>query len=595
MALLKKALSGILENNNTRRGLLGLGAGIAATVKRNKAMEEAEEQQDLQRAYQASLNTRMATFEGNPDYMELYSQDYLGNPGLNAGYNSSYTKEFDTTPNLRYQMGGMSPMGNPNEPNSLVSPGESFEFPNGEEATLPGNSTPNGNDTIPMNLPSGTQVFSNSLKVPGTNKTFAKEHEKLIKQKEKEEEKLDKSMSKKGPKYTRLAEKTAKYNIKYLEGKINNLFQLQQSLNNNNTGAEGQNPAPPMSMFQWGGQKGGFDLYGGEEANMPTWMPYNQDMNWDATLGDLYDKHPHYRQGMYTSYPMPGAKQTPTADQTMDQANTNWAMEYAQGTLDNLMTDEAEAAMNQSNLNWATNYAQNTLGTNTSTPGTKPKPKGKFSNFMDKAKEYLPTGDELINLSPAIYNMGRAIFEKPLEMDRMYNEDASKYASKLANRKFNINPTLQANQRNYNTAIKNIEELGAATSRGAMMGSISSTMNSKDAADAAAYAQKQNMENQYKGQGYEAGMQAASQNPRLHYMYNDWDARAMQNAEFAGKALTQFSQANQANQLMKNMEKSDAQKLDLLKIIYPYLSVNEEGQVMIDQDWITNYFKPNEQ
>lgn len=67
--------------------------------------------------------------------------------------------------------------------NSLayVDDGELLRTPDGQISKVPERGKPTDSNLV--NIPDGTRILSDSLKVPGTNKTFAQIGEKMIKNK----------------------------------------------------------------------------------------------------------------------------------------------------------------------------------------------------------------------------------------------------------------------------------------------------------------------------------------------------------------------------------------------------------------------------
>lgn len=106
--------------------------------------------------------------------------------------------------------------------------GESFVTPEGENMNVEGPSHSQGG--VPMELPVQTQVFSDRLKVPGTNKTFSDINKTNAKDIKKYQDILDSN------KHTRLAKHTATKNLQKAEQQQEMLFQMQQMLNGNSNG-----------------------------------------------------------------------------------------------------------------------------------------------------------------------------------------------------------------------------------------------------------------------------------------------------------------------------------------------------------------------
>jgi len=107
-------------------------------------------------------------------------------------------------------------------PNVEVEGGETLLTPQGDNIAVEGPSHEQGG--IPMNLEGGTQVFSDSLKVPGTKKTFSDINKKLIKKIDQYTKDLESSNS------TGITRKTAERMLSKLKGEQQDLFVTQERL-----------------------------------------------------------------------------------------------------------------------------------------------------------------------------------------------------------------------------------------------------------------------------------------------------------------------------------------------------------------------------
>ncbi len=110
----------------------------------------------------------------------------------------------------------------------------------GPPQAIPEGAPSHGQGGVPVNLPKGTMIFSDSLKVPGSKRTFAEEHKKLEKKKDKYQKVID------DPKTTRTAKRTAQRNLDNTTKAVESLFLKQQALNGNN---QGNGPTrPPRNL-----------------------------------------------------------------------------------------------------------------------------------------------------------------------------------------------------------------------------------------------------------------------------------------------------------------------------------------------------------
>ncbi len=176
----------------------------------------------------------------------------------------------------KYQLGGEI-----QQPNAELEGGESIELPNGEGANIEGPSHAQGG--VEMNLPEGTEIYSDELKVPNTNKTFSKANKELQKKMTKYEKILENDRA------TTLARNTAKKMLSKLEQEQDQLFQQQQQLNGDSTGERGgqqqmqqpqmQQQMPQQQMQQPMGQQPQF-----QEGGLTGLNPFeNPQLNIDTS------------------------------------------------------------------------------------------------------------------------------------------------------------------------------------------------------------------------------------------------------------------------------------------------------------------------
>jgi len=197
-------------------GAAKLAGGIASAVKENKAKKEAEKKAEEQRIHSQNLDQRMATYEGSPVYQDLYGGTLYAESGAL----------------MMPQAGGM--------PNAELEGGETFQPPIGQPQAIPEGAASHAQGGVSKQLPAGTMVFSDTLKVPGTKETFADAHKKLEKTKTKYQKAIN------DPQTTRIAKRTAQKNMDNVARKVKELFLLQQATNGGN---QGNGPTrPPMDL-----------------------------------------------------------------------------------------------------------------------------------------------------------------------------------------------------------------------------------------------------------------------------------------------------------------------------------------------------------
>lgn len=176
----------------------------------------------------------------------------------------------------QYPMGGINQM-----PNAEVEKQEVLRMPNGEVGQVNGPSHEQGG--VPVNIPNGTQIFSDRLKDPLTKKTFAKLAEKYKTSKE------DKVLS--NDKTTTQAKATAQLISETKQRKLSEIFNTQEALKQAKVAkyAEKMGISLPQQEFKMGGtipryDNGGYKLNRGTKEG-DTMDLYNQEVR------DMYSQY----------------------------------------------------------------------------------------------------------------------------------------------------------------------------------------------------------------------------------------------------------------------------------------------------------------
>lgn len=199
----------------------------------------------------------------------------------------------------------------------------------------------------------------------------------------------------------------------------------------------------------------------------------------------------------------------------------------------------------------------------------------RFRNRIDGISGNGLQGNDLLynaaTFAPGIYNLIQGM-RKPdrLNAADYQNPYIGDIRSAMRNRRFNVNPILDRNlaaQRTYNSNIRNT----GGMSGGQMRSLLGAGTRNRMGADAAALAQKQNMDNQYLGQqaqmDAQLGSQIASTNLNVRDI-NDRNAAARRN--FLGAGMTNISDLTQRNRLMNNMKDTDLIRANTIQTMFPY-------------------------
>jgi hypothetical protein len=139
----------------------------------------------------------------------------------------------------------------------------------------------------------------------------------------------------------------------------------------------------------------------------------------------------------------------------------------------------------------------------------------------------------------------------------------------MANRKYDINPELVANENAYRTALYNTRNLGG--SRGQVMSNTRGLQNAKMFGDMSAYATKKNMENQYAGE-YAQMLYPMGRDTSSTRMLVD-ESNAMNRAagrNMVGASMTGLQQYLLTRRQMKNQNATDKMIMEAIKGYSPY-------------------------
>ena len=169
-------------------------------------------------------------------------------------------------------------------------------------------------------------------------------------------------------------------------------------------------------------------------------------------------------------------------------------------------------------------------------------------------------------VAPMLYNMFKGL-QKPDKVKPMYNPYEGQIRSAMANRRFNIDPLLNANM--VANAVGNRNIRNAANSRGEMMGNYGASQNQRMAGDTAAWAQKNNMDNQYLGEQAQMDANLGANRAQMDWMAQDYNLKnKTATNQFLGQGFNDLGQFAQMQQLMGNQTNNDAMLANILRSVY---------------------------
>lgn len=469
--------------------------------------------------------------------------------------------EFDTDV---FEYGG-------NVPSSLayVDDGELIATPDGQVNKVPEQGQPTDSNLI--NLPEGSRILSNTLKVPGTNKTFAELGDKM----------MAKKKSKGKDIYAQNADMLNEMNNKLMHDK---LFAMQENLK----AKKGiKNKTKELKTFAKGGDNlpVGYNAadfmidprFAGEISmgvSAPT--PRIRDtwgIKGDVTAPqDNYGRVQEVSAGVLPEVTITAPKRTKfSSSQTISKKATPRVAKsvVAPEIMSDLSTiDEIVPEVSATPQDIRTRSIMPTIGTNPTTVNT---PEVNSPNWVDAISDFA-------TLAPIMSNLFTG---NPESVQANYNPYASAIANTMGRRRYNINPLLRDIEQNRDVA--NYSASQQMTNTGHNMAFRLQNAIQANKAKAAARATESNVNNQYKGEYANAMNDLGKQWVNATNLASDLNAQNRASARNIRRAgLSQLSQFAQNKSLMRNQSKRDKAMLELYK---PFL------QAGFTSDAIKNWSK----
>lgn len=485
---------------------------------------------------------------------------------LNADWNETYDQSVDT---MAY--------GGTTSSLAYVDDGELINTPDGNILEVPEEGKPTDSNLV--NIPEGSRILSDTLKVPGSKETFAQMGKRM----------MSKKKSKGKDKY---AENSAKLNQMNDQMIHDQLFNLQESIK--------ISKKSPANKFKDGGTKRGFTYRdnSGKEYNyqvgdtfdyrgrkykvtdrnsaVPFNLP-NVDASASAIAANRIARRPRAKmvdtvnneldlsneaidrlgtERIPTSY-----SASPTRKRTVSSATA--VPTATRSTRTNATTTDLPLIDNALDLSaeYPSRLGQETIYTTPSTVSSEVPEAGstrspRIRNSFDWRK--LGQGlTDLAALTPVLSNLGTTAES----FDTVYNPYSSQILSTMAGRKYDITPARRAIRENR--AISNYNASQSNTNTGASMAYRLQSQVAADKAIADLYSQKSNIENQYKGEYANTLNNLGQQFVSARNMSTDLNARSRAAARNINReALSQISNYAQNRRLMNNQKYRDMAMLD---------------------------------
>lgn len=458
-------------------------------------------------------------------------------------------------------------------PSSLayVDDGELIQTPDGAVSKVPEQGQPTDSNLI--NLPEGSKVLSNTLKVPGTKKTFAQLGEQM----------MAKNKSKGKDIYAQNADMLNEMNNKLMHDK---LFAMQESIK----AKKGiKNKTKELESFARGGDNtpagynaAGFMMdprFAGEISmgvSAPT--PRVRDtwgMKGDVTAPwDNYGRVSEVNAGTLPEVTITAPKRTKfSSSQTISKKATPRVAKsvVAPEIMSDLSTiDEIVPELSATPQDIRTRSIIPTIGTNPAAT-TVNTPEASNPNWVDAIGDFA-------TLAPIMSNLFTG---NPESVQANYNPYASAIVNTMGRRRYNINPLLRDIEQNRDVA--NYSASQQMTNTGHNMAFRLQNAIQANKAKAAARATESNVNNQYKGEYANAMNDLGKQWVNATNLASDLNAQNRASARNIRRAgLSQLSQFAQNKSLMRNQSKRDKAMLELYK---PFL------QAGFTSDAIKNWSK----
>lgn len=461
--------------------------------------------------------------------------------------------EFDTDV---FEYGG-------NVPSSLayVDDGELIATPDGQVNKVPEQGQPTDSNLI--NLPEGSRILSNTLKVPGTNKTFAELGDKM----------MAKKKSKGKDIYAQNADMLNEMNNKLMHDK---LFAMQENLK----AKKGiKNKTKELKTFAKGGDNPpvGYNAAGfmidprfAGEISMGVSAPTPRIRDTWGIKGDVTAPWDNYGRVVITTAP----KRTKfSSSQTISKKATPRVVKsvVAPEIMSDLNTiDEIVPEVSATPQDIRTRNIIPTIGTNP-VAITVSTPEASSPNWVDAISDFA-------TLAPIMSNL---FIGSPESVQANYNPYASAITNTMGRRRYNINPLLR--DIDINRAVADYSASQQMTNTGHNMAFRLQNAIQANKAKAAARATESNVNNQYKGEYANAMNDLGKQWVNATNLASDLNAQNRASARNIRRAgLSQLSQFAQNKTLMRNQSKRDRAMLELYK---PFL------QAGFTSDTIKNWSK----
>ncbi len=458
-------------------------------------------------------------------------------------------------------------------PSSLayVDDGELIATPDGQVSKVPEQGQPTDSNLI--NLPEGSRILSNTLKVPGTNKTFAELGDKM----------MAKKKSKGKDIYAQNAEMLNNMNNQILHDK---LFNMQENLKAKK-GIKAKSKS--LQSYAYGGDTppAGYNAAGfmidprfAGEISMGVSKPEPRISHYSEPIGPKPFEVTPMEAFVTPSFELPAStKAKATTKPVVTESSTQLPEDYVENPYEN-WTPSKIVIKPQTKSN---GILDNILMT-PSEVGADIARRQEWENAAKSNRYTFNLGELASGVATLAPIMSNLFTSDPEAVPVNYNPYATAITNTMARRRYNIDPLLR--DIDQNRAVANYAASQQRTNTGQDMAFRLQTAIAANKAKAAARATENNANNQYKAEYANTMNDLGKQWVNAVNLSQDLNAQnrdAARNIRRAG--LSQLSQWGQNRELMRNQKNRDDA---MMKLYDPFL---QAGFTASDLEGFKKYLK----
>lgn len=405
---------------------------------------------------------------------------------------------------------------------AYVDDGELIQTPDGSISKVPENNKPTDSNLV--NLPEGSRVLSDKLKVPGRKETFAQLGEKM--------------MAKKKSKYNdRFAENAAKLNEMNNNMIHDQLFAMQESVK------QSKGIKPKTKQIQAAAL--GDEIKPGLGDRIVDAI-YNPNRKWGAGV--------QWGTGNNQWYHVPTASNTATA-------STSTPTRRRKATFTSTNTGLIDEGKPELPFTWydapTVESVYDTDYDTVESPSATPNDISYRETRADRRdKLFDKVGSALSGIASLTPVMSNLFTGRPETVDAVYNPYATSISNTMRRRRYDISPAIEDLNRNRATSNYNASQIN--TSTGANLAYRLQSAVNTDRAIASLRSQESNVNNQYLGDYANTMNSLGQQWVNATNMANEANAQNRATARNIRRTgLSQLSQWAQNRELMRNQKARD--------------------------------------